>query len=190
MGKPNTPVWLNDADLLRRDVVLRPPIRSGPKDRTSVRRLSVTQITKSVLPMLLHYEDRDSMAHSVEARVPFLDYRVVELALSLPDSLKIQAGMNKLTYRQAMKGIVPEPILRRTDKMGFVTPQEIWFRSTASLSFRNEVQNTARACPHIFHESSLMHHFDRVATGNVRHDPALWRIICFGRWLKRFRVTG
>jgi asparagine synthase (glutamine-hydrolysing) len=75
------------------------------------------------LPALLRYEDRNSMARSIEARVPFLDHRLVELAFQLPDEHKIDAGITKRVLRQAMAGLVPEQVLSRTDKMVFETPQ-------------------------------------------------------------------
>lgn len=78
------------------------------------------------LPQLLRYEDRNSMAFSIEARVPFLDYRLVELVFGLPDDYLIHNGWSKWLLRESMAGILPETIRQRRDKMGFVTPQEQW----------------------------------------------------------------
>jgi asparagine synthase (glutamine-hydrolysing) len=83
-------------------------------------------LTKTSLPGLLHYEDRNSMAHSIEARVPFLDYRLVEFVFSIPHHQKIKNGYTKHVLRNAMKNILPEDIRKRTDKMGFVTPERVW----------------------------------------------------------------
>lgn len=83
-------------------------------------------LTRISLPGLLHYEDRNSMAHSVEARVPFLDYRLVEYVFSLPANQKIKHGLTKAVMRNALKGVLPEAIRTRTDKMGFVTPERVW----------------------------------------------------------------
>ncbi len=74
------------------------------------------------LPNLLHYEDRNSMAFSIESRVPFLDHRLIEFAFSLPTSDKISAGITKRILRESMKGIIPEEVYNRRDKKGFVTP--------------------------------------------------------------------
>jgi len=85
----------------------------------------------SSLPTLLHYEDRNSMAHSIESRVPFLDHRLVELLFQFPDDLKINNGWTKFVLRQAMEGVLPKEIQWRTDKKGFVTPGEIlWLRGS------------------------------------------------------------
>jgi asparagine synthase (glutamine-hydrolysing) len=81
-------------------------------------------LTRRRLPALLHWEDRNSMAFSREARVPFLDYRLVEFAFALADECKLHDGWDKALIRKS--GILPEAIARRRDKMGFVTPQEGW----------------------------------------------------------------
>jgi asparagine synthase (glutamine-hydrolysing) len=78
------------------------------------------------LPILLKYEDRSSMAHSIEARVPFLDYRLVEFMASLPDSMKIRNGQMKWLLRQALKDVMPIEVIQRRNKMGFGTPEQDW----------------------------------------------------------------
>jgi len=78
--------------------------------------------TRSPLPFFLRVEDRNSMAHSVEARLPFLDYRLVELAFRLPFTWKIRGQWNKYILRQAMRGRIPEVVRTRVDKMGFPSP--------------------------------------------------------------------
>lgn len=74
------------------------------------------------LPHLLRHEDRMSMAHSVETRLPFLDYRLLELVLGTPTSLLFRRGWSKYILRQAMDGVLPEIVRWRTDKMGYETP--------------------------------------------------------------------
>jgi len=84
---------------------------------------------KFSLPALLRYEDRNSMAHAVEARLPFLDYRLVEMLAALPFNHKLRNGWTKYILRNALKGILPEKIILRKSKLGFDTPEDIWFRS-------------------------------------------------------------
>ena len=75
------------------------------------------------------------MAFGVEARVPFLDYRLVELAARLPDRLRVEAGTTKVILRRAMAGTVPDEVIDRRDKLGFAAPQQAWLRSgRASLA--------------------------------------------------------
>ncbi|PIQ15654.1 MAG: asparagine synthase (glutamine-hydrolyzing) [Flavobacteriales bacterium CG18_big_fil_WC_8_21_14_2_50_32_9] len=78
------------------------------------------------LPNLMWYEDRNSMAASIESRCPFLDFQLVEFLLQLPASFKIEKGFSKQILRDAAKGIVPQPILDRTDKQGFHAPTDKW----------------------------------------------------------------
>lgn len=91
------------------------------------------------LEHLLKWEDRNSMAFSLEARVPFLDHRLVETTLSADGRDIIVNGMTKTPLRDAMKGVLPEKIRLRTDKMGFGTPQDEWFREPEFQSLLNEI---------------------------------------------------
>lgn len=84
----------------------------------------------TIIPRLLHWEDRNSMAFSVESRVPFLDHNLVEFLYSLPNEHKINGKITKVILRNAMKGILPEKVLIRTDKIGFGTPTDIWTSDT------------------------------------------------------------
>ena len=79
------------------------------------------------LSNLLRYADRNAMAHSIESRFPFLDYRLVEFAFSVPSVYKIHDGWTKYIERTALDGIVNKDIVWRRDKLGFVTPESIWF---------------------------------------------------------------
>lgn len=81
------------------------------------------------LEHLLKWEDRNSMWFSLESRVPFLDYRLVENLLAMDGKSKIRNGMTKAILRDALKGILPEKIRTRKDKIGFGTPQDEWFRT-------------------------------------------------------------
>jgi asparagine synthase (glutamine-hydrolysing) len=95
---------------------------NGASNLTDVLRLDLRSF---IMPSLLRYEDRNSMAFGIEARLPFLDYRIVEFALTLPDSHKIQQGWQKYILRKAMPDL-PERIRFRKDKKGFTTPHDEW----------------------------------------------------------------
>lgn len=84
--------------------------------------------TTTLLPGLLHIEDRMSMAHGIESRVPFLDHRIVEFAASVPANVKFKGGVLKHLLREALRGVVPDTILDRKDKMGFPLPFSAWSR--------------------------------------------------------------
>src|SRR3989442_741885 len=78
------------------------------------------------IPKLLHYEDRNSMAHGIETRVPFLDHRVVEFCLRLPPGVRIEAGLTKAPLRRALADLLPVTVARRLDKKGFPEPLGNW----------------------------------------------------------------
>jgi asparagine synthase (glutamine-hydrolysing) len=87
-------------------------------------------LTALSLPPLLRYEDKNSMAHSVETRLPFMDYRMVETLAALPMNQKLRRGWTKVVVRNALKGILPEAIRQRRSKRGFVVPERPWMAGT------------------------------------------------------------
>ena len=101
-----------------------PPLDLGASASLSERQL--LDIARFTVPALVHYEDRMSMAHSREVRLPFLDYRLISFCLQSPDSRKLQKGWTKYMLRRAMQGRLPDSIVWRRDKQGFLTPQENW----------------------------------------------------------------
>lgn len=94
------------------------------------------------LEHLLKWEDRNSMWYSLEARVPFLDYRLVEKTLSMDSSSKIKNGMTKYILRDSMKNILPEKIRTRKDKIGFNTPEDEWFRTPVFKKYIDDILNS------------------------------------------------
>lgn len=105
-----------------------------PEDRQPYDYTLSGELTSSVeqhpLPLYLRIEDRNSMAHSVEARPPFLDHRLVEFGFNLSDNWKLRGPWNKYIIRQAMRDRIPDSVRTRVDKMGFPTPGKQWFRTS------------------------------------------------------------
>jgi asparagine synthase (glutamine-hydrolysing) len=170
----------------------RSTLRDDPSERygaraTSVTAMSLAQVRATNLPMLLHWEDRNSMAHSIEARVPFLDYRVVETALGLPDAEKVSRGVTKRAVRRAMEGIVPSLVLDRRDKMGFLTAEPLWIRRDMASTFRAEIVSAIERLPSIL-APRLLEQFDEVVAGKRPFDFRYWRAIVLARWAKVFAV--
>jgi asparagine synthase (glutamine-hydrolysing) len=93
---------------------------------SALRKILWWHTTRQGLAELLRYADRNSMAHSREVRLPFLDHNLVEFVFSLPERLIIRDGWTKWILRQAFRGVVPEPILNRVDKLGYEPPQRRW----------------------------------------------------------------
>ena len=129
------------------------------------------------------------MAHSVESRVPFLDYRLVEYVMSLPGELKIRDATTKAVLRESMRGTLPDAIRERRDKMAFVTPEKVWFRDQ-SERFRPLLQRSCDLAPDLFDRDAVMHLADETAAGRRRGNTALWRILCAGAWMDRFDVSA
>jgi asparagine synthase (glutamine-hydrolysing) len=86
---------------------------------------------KALLPALLQVEDRVSMAHGLESRLPFLDHPLVELAATIPSNIKFEGGKMKRVLRAAFADDLPRSVVERTDKMGFPTPLNDWARGDA-----------------------------------------------------------
>src|SRR5204862_678717 len=116
--------------------LLHPSLRAYPPTPESngtlhggrLRRQLHLILTQRGLPELLRYEDRNSMAHSLEARVPFLDHRLVELLFSLEGNQLIERGRTKAVLRHALADLLPPVVRDRVDKLGFVTPEQRWLR--------------------------------------------------------------
>lgn len=107
-------------------VMLRPSPR-GSRARDLLHDTLERSLLETSLPALLRFGDRNAMAASVESRVPFLTVDFVETVLALPDDCLVDdEGTTKRVFRDAMRGITPDEILDRRDKIGFVTPQERW----------------------------------------------------------------
>lgn len=127
------------------------------------------------------------MAFSLEARVPFLDHRVVEFCLNLPDQYKVGSGISKVILRDAMRGIVPDSILDRRDKLGFVTAEKVWMNRDMSDRFRKELCKAVDLLPGVLH-GNVVRMFDNFLKGRVDFDHRYWRAICAGSWMQTFNV--
>ena len=124
------------------------------------------------------------MRFSIESRVPFLTLDQTELLLSLPEDFLIsQSGETKSVFRAAMRGIVPDEILNRKDKIGFQTPEELWLTSMAS-----KVREWLRAdigLPFL-NQSEILREFEDILAGRKAFSWQVWRWINFIRWHQHF----
>jgi asparagine synthase (glutamine-hydrolysing) len=127
----NRPKWLS----LKRKYPLYKKQLKVPKFNSLLKKRLYEAVFYSKLPELLHYEDVNSMAFSVESRVPFLDYRIVEFLFSIPDKFIIRAGWTKYILRQALQDVLPPDIAQRKDKMGYATPEEVWMKKENPQKF-------------------------------------------------------
>ncbi len=140
------------------------------------------QLKYSSLPSLLHFEDRNSMAFSIESRVPFLDPDLVNFAFSLPDSFKLDKGITKKILRLALKDYLPEKIYNRTDKKGFVTPGEVkWLKGP--LKFLMDLPLKLPAEINSKKSAEMINNYQK---GDLSQAKMVWRILVLNYWLKHF----
>ena len=137
------------------------------------------------MPQLLRYEDKNSMAFSRETRLPFLDYRLVELIYSLPVELKIDKAVTKKIMRKAMKGNVPEKIRNRHDKVGFATPEIEWFRNELN-PFIIKVLNSDRIRRRPYWDSDEVKGVYKSLMQGRSSSNLIWRFLSTELWLQRF----
>jgi asparagine synthase (glutamine-hydrolysing) len=156
---------------------------------TDIATLCYTMTYGSNLQMLLHWEDRNSMAHSTEARVPFVDHRLIEFNLALGNEHKIVGGDTKRVLRRAMAGILPEKVRQRRDKLGFATPEQVWFRGPLRGLIEQGLESTLQRYPGLLNPEGTRALARDMLDGKRPVDFTLWRIVNIAIWGERFRVA-
>jgi asparagine synthase (glutamine-hydrolysing) len=125
------------------------------------------------------------MAHSIEARVPFLDYRLVEMAFRMPDELKIHHAETKVALRQAMRGILPEAVRQRRDKMGFVTPEREWLAGELSTWVSEIIHSPSFQQRPYFNAPEIQKSYGAYTRGQVDLTGLAWRWVNLELWLRQ-----
>jgi asparagine synthase (glutamine-hydrolysing) len=151
-----------------------------------LRRHLAHTLTRRGLPELLRYEDRNSMAHSIEARVPFLDHRLVELAYSLDAAELLTRGQTKAVLRRALHDLLPPSVRERRDKLGFVTPEGRFMREAlgdlAAATFASpEFRERGLVAP-----DAAQARLRRHRAGDVSAGMELWRALNVELWARAF----
>jgi len=142
-----------------------------------------------MLPHLLRYEDRNSMAFSIESRVPFLTRELAELLLTLPEEYIIAPdGTSKSIFRRAMRGLVPDPILERRDKVGFATPERAWMRALQPWVDQVVGGDGLTATPAL-DARAVRSEWARIARDGKPFDARVWRWVNLVEWTRQFNVT-
>jgi asparagine synthase (glutamine-hydrolysing) len=142
--------------------------------------LQKLEIERTNLPALLRYEDKNAMRHSIETRLPFLDYRLVELSLSLPGSAKISDGWTKHVLRKSMQDKMPESVIWRRNKLGFEAPERLWF-SRHRDSMLDAVRNSKLL-------ASLCLTGPLIRDFNSLNALTQWRLYSVACWERAFEV--
>jgi asparagine synthase (glutamine-hydrolysing) len=185
-GNRTLPAWIDPDSLEERGIIRRYP-RLCSETSESGRRVAAElalSLTRRGLPALLRHSDRNSMRFSVESRVPFLTMELAELLLSLPEAYLISPrGETKHIFRAAMRGIVPDEILDRRDKIGFETPENEWL-----LEMGETIRGWLRVDLNLpfFNQAEVLKEFDLIAAGKKPFSWQVWRWINFSRWYSHF----
>lgn len=137
----------------------------------------------STLQTLLHFEDRNSMAFSLESRVPFLNHKLVEFAFSLNNSDKINnKAETKYILRESLKKVLPQAVYERKDKKGFVTPGEVrWLNGP--LKFLMDIDYDRLP---FMNGSLVKKEIEKYKSGDTSNASFVWRIACLHYWIKNF----
>jgi asparagine synthase (glutamine-hydrolysing) len=181
-GQTPQPRWLDCGGLAERGVVLGQANATARAEQRGRRLASALRsaLLRRGLPALLRHGDRNSMRWSVESRVPFLTRAMAEYVLQLPPEFLVsETGQTKHVFRAAMRGIVPDTVLDRQDKIGFATPERDWLYPIAS-SVRSTLRDDLDL-PFIRAEQ-VVREFDMMLSGQRRFSWQLWRWINYARW--------
>ncbi len=149
-----------------------------PRTKSYINRMTHFDI-KTLLPALLHVEDRVSMAVSLESRVPLLDYRIVELVSSIPPKLKFQGGQTKAILKSAAGNLLPREVLDRKDKMGFPVPLEKWAQKGIVRDFICDTLFSRKSLQRgLFNQKQLRRLIDDTGVGGRQ----LWGMLSIELW--------
>ncbi|MFH0830944.1 MAG: asparagine synthase (glutamine-hydrolyzing), partial [Parcubacteria group bacterium] len=158
------------------------------KDYTPSRNLNLRlaqDVLKFSTPNLLRYEDKNSMAFSVESRVPFLDHELVEFIFKLPMDQKIKRGWTRYVYRNALRGHMPEKNRLRRSKVGFTNPELGWLHSKSAQI--NEIfSSKSLAQRGLYRKDSVANAWQRWLKGAPGDGLIFWRILCTELWMRRY----
>ncbi|MGF1924169.1 MAG: asparagine synthetase B family protein, partial [Bacteroidia bacterium] len=181
LGKMNA-----NSDVLGQIVKLERPLFEIGSSAAGLKSRQQQDIKQYSVPPLCHYEDRNSMAHSLEIRLPFLDYRLVNYSLNLPNHLKIKNGVNKQILRRSMTEL-PVEIRHRFDKKGFTIDEKGHQNEEFNKLFKQTFKESALADIGAINIDILKKEFEdiQVNTGKL-WERDLHRILFAEIWAKKF----
>ncbi len=148
---------------------------------------SFAEFSTSSIPMQMHWCDRDSMAHSVESRAPFLDPNLVEFILSCPSDYKISSGVSKFILRESLRDLLPKNIYRRLSKIGYATPEEEWLTEEHKADFLRLLDDSVELTKDVLTNEAFVIS-RKIINKELPYNGFAWRVICFANWMKIFNV--
>lgn len=142
---------------------------------------------KTLLPALLQVEDRMSMAHGIEARVPFLDTPIVEFAASLDPKIKFSNGKMKNLLKTTFRNDIPQSILNRKDKMGFTVPLKEWFEEKECREYIIDTfkSGSSKGRDFINYDEVI----SSIESGNSKFSRKIWGLLSLEIWMKQWNIS-
>ena len=172
--------------LLNRDFVAAHRGERYSSEGANLKKRLVEDLFHNSLPSLLRYEDKNTMRFSLEGRVPFLDKEVLKFIFSLSDEAIIKDGWNKRVLRDATRGLLPESINRRRNKIGFTTPQGEWFMRLKNHFYNIFLSESFANRPYV-NQTEVIAAFEGWIKGaNDVDTMTFWRLINLELWMREF----
>jgi asparagine synthase (glutamine-hydrolysing) len=148
------------------------------------------ELSYETVPAMLKAEDRVTMAFSIESRLPFLDYRLVEYCFSLPNRFKIKDGLGKFVQRRALQGLLPEAVFGRIDKVGFNAPSELWFRGTLKNRLQEFFADSKLFDRGLIQRPVFTNILNEHLSGQANHYMFLWQCLNLELWFREYFDRG
>lgn len=181
-GKKDIPVTA----LMGRSFVAAHQGETFPVENDHLKKRLVQDLFHNSLPSLLRYEDKNTMRFSLEGRVPFLDKEVVKFVFSLTDEAIIKDGWNKRILRDATRGLLPEEINRRRNKIGFTTPQNEWFMRLKNHFYGIFLSESFANRPYVDAKAVLEAFEGWIKGANDVDSMVFWRFLNLELWLREY----
>lgn len=190
LRKPNVLPWIQLPTLQRnslRRTMDRAVYGFSPRRGRFLHDFLVNTVEATSLPALLRYEDRNSMAFSIESRVPFLTPKLAEFVFSLPENYLIdEHGCRKSVLRAALRGLVPDEILDRRDKVGFETPERQWLAKIDRwIADRLDDSDVSE----LIDTSCFAEEWSSVKNDPSTFDWRIWRTLNYLQWADRISTV-
>jgi len=165
--------------------------RNGKERAERLNEVLRRDLTGGRLLEILRTEDRSSMAHSIEIRVPYVNHALAELSLSMPSSIKIRDGYTKWIHRKAASGMLPDDILWSRKKIGFQAPEKRWLLELRGL-FSSLMESSKLVEAGVLRKGAAEELKDRVERGKVSGDYArlFWRVLFAELWMRAYFEKG
>jgi len=161
-----------------------PPLPYG--FRSALQAALYETLTRTMLPALLRYADRNSMAFSREVRLPFLDYRLVEFLFAIPNDQKLRGTTTKFVLRKAIRGLIPEEIRLRRDKLGFAPPEVAWMKGPLKAWIEGIFRSPQFRQRGWLNPEVVNYVWQGFLAGNDKWGSLIWRWISLEIWARIF----